>query len=327
LFETTRIHIIMEYEKRLDREGKQPVTKPKTKPIYRLVEDTVIACMRNNVPRLGASLAYYTLFAIAPLFVMALAVAAFAFGQEAARHELFGQLSALVGEQGGKALEAVIAAADKPKAGVLAASVAIAMLFIGATGVFVELQEALNIIWNVTRSAQHGFKRFVTDRMLSFSLVLGIGFLLLVSLVVSAMLAALGRLLNGMIPGEILILGAINFLISLGVITILFAIIFKALPDVSIAWRDVSIGAFLTAVLFNIGKFLFGFYLGRSGVASAYGAAGALVIVLLWVYYSTQILLFGAQFTRIYANRYGSRAKPVPGAQPGSISQTPQSIR
>ncbi len=162
--------------------------------------------------------------------------------------------------------------------------------------------------------------------MLSFSLVLGIGFLLLVSLVVSAMLAALGGLLNGMIPGEVLILGAINFFISLGVITILFAMIFKALPDVSIAWRDVSVGAFLTAVLFNVGKFLFGFYLGRSGVASAYGAAGALVIVLLWVYYSTQILLFGAQFTRIYANRYGLHARPASGAKPISHSRATQSI-
>ncbi len=301
------------------------MTRPKAKTLYRLVQDTLVACMQNNVPRLGASLAYYTLFALAPLFVIVLAITAFVFGQEAARHELFGQLSALVGKEGGQALESVIAAANEPKAGLLATSIAVAMLFIGATGVFVELQEALNIIWNVTRNAKHGFKRFLTDRMLSFSLVLGIGFLLLVSLVVSAMLAALGRFLNGMIPGEVLILGATNFLISLVVITILFAMIFKALPDVSIAWRDVSIGAFLTAVLFNIGKFLFGFYLGRSGVASAYGAAGALVIVLLWVYYSTQILLFGAQFTRIYANRRDSHTKPVSGAIPISGSRRPQS--
>jgi membrane protein len=201
------------------------------------------------------------------------------------------------------------------------------MLFIGATGVFIELQDALNIIWNVKRNAEAGFKNFIKDPMLSFALVTGIGFLLLVSLVISALLAALGTFLNGLFPGETLIWGLINFLISLGVITILFAMIFKILPDVSITWRDVSVGAFLTAILFNLGKFLLGYYLGKSGVASAYGAAGALVIVLLWVYYSTQILLFGAKFTRMYVNRFGSDHKPVPGAKVVHTSSTAKSLR
>jgi membrane protein len=287
------------------------VAKTKPKAIFQLLSETATACLQHNVPRLGAALAYYTLFAIAPLFVIVLAVAAFAFGEQATRRELLGQISGLVGKEGGEAIQAIVAAAHKPKAGLLATSIATTMLLVGATGVFIELQDALNIIWNVSRRGQHGFRRFVKDRVLSFALVLGIGFLLLVSLVISAVLSALGGLLSGVVPGARIIWEVINFFISLGVITVLFAMIFKMLPNVSITWRDVSVGAFLTAALFNAGKFLLGFYLGRSGVASAYGAAGALVIVLLWVYYSTQILLFGAMFTHLYANRYGSRGKPT----------------
>ena len=286
--------------------------KAKPKAVLSLLRETVSSCLEHNVPRLGAALAYYTLFAIAPLFVIVLAVAAFTFGEQAARRELLGQISGLVGKEGGETIQAVLAAAHKPKAGLLASSIAVGMLLIGATGVFIELQDALNIIWNVNRKRQNGFRRFIKDRLLTFTLMLGIGFLLLVSLVISAGLAALGALLNERVPGGPAIWEAINFLISLGVITVLFAMIFKMLPNVSITWRDVSVGAVLTAALFNIGKFLLGFYLGRSGVASAYGAAGALVIVLLWIYYSTQILLFGGMFTHLYANRYGSQAKPRP---------------
>jgi membrane protein len=286
------------------------VGKVKPKAILSLLKETMVACLEHNVPRLGAALAYYTLFAIAPLFVIVLAVAAFAFGEQATRRELLGQISGLVGKEGGEAIQAVIAAAHKPKAGVLATGVAITMLLIGATGVFIELQDALNIIWNVSRKQRNGFRRFIKDRVLSFTIVLGIGFLLLVSLVISAVLATLGGFLKDTVPGGTIIWEVINFFISLGVITVLFAMIFKMLPNVSITWRDVSVGALLTAMLFNFGKFLLGFYLGRSGVASAYGAAGALVIVLLWIYYSTQILLFGAMFTHLYANRYGSQAKP-----------------
>jgi membrane protein len=287
------------------------VAKTKPKALFQLLGETVTACLQHNVPRLGAALAYYTLFAIAPLFVIVLAVAAFAFGEQATRRELLGQITGLVGKEGGEAIQAIIAAAHKPKAGVLATGVAIIMLLIGATGVFIELQDALNIIWNVSRKQQYGFRQFIKDRVLSFTLVLGIGFLLLVSLVISATLATVSGFLKDVVPGGTIIWEIINFIISLGVITVLFAMILKMLPNVSITWRDVSVGAFLTACLFNVGKFLLGFYLGRSGVASAYGAAGALVIVLLWVYYSTQILLFGAMFTHLYANRYGSRGKPA----------------
>jgi membrane protein len=267
------------------------------------------------VPTRGAALAFYTLFAVAPLFVIVLAIAGFWFGEEAARNELFGQLSGLVGGEGAKAIEAVVSAADRPKAGTWAALIAVATLFVGATRVFIELQDALNSIWGVRRIPGRGVRNFIKDRLLSFAIIVGIGFLLLVSLVLSAVLAALGRYLSGLLPAQEAIWQGIDFLVSFGVVTLLFAMIFKILPDVKIAWREVWIGAVITALLFNLGKWLLGLYLGRSSVASAYGAAGSLVIVLLWVYYSAQILFFGAKFTQIYANKFGSQLEPVAGAE------------
>jgi len=188
-------------------------------------------------------------------------------------------------------------------------------LFVGATGVFVQLQDALNSIWGVRRKPGRGLRNFLKDRLLSFALVVGIGFLLLVSLILSAGLSALGNFMVGLLPAQATFWQWINFGVSFGVITLLFAIIFKVLPDVKIAWRDVWIGALLTALLFNLGKYLLGLYLGWSSVTSAYGAAGSLVIVLLWVYYSAQILFFGAKFTQIYSSRYGSHFEPAPGAE------------
>lgn len=264
---------------------------------------------------MGAALAFYTLFAIAPLFVIVLAIAGVWFGEEAARRELFGQVSGLVGSEGGEAIQSLVSAAHKPKTGFWATVIAVVTLFVGATGVFVQLQDALNSLWGVRRVAGRGLRNFIKDRLLSFALVVGIGFLLLVSLVLSACLAALGKFMAGLVPAQAAVWQGINFVISFGVITLLFAMIFKVLPDVKIAWRDVWMGALLTAVLFNLGKLLLGLYLGRSSVTSAYGAAGSLVVVLLWVYYSAQILFFGAKFTQIYSSRYGSRLEPVPGAE------------
>jgi membrane protein len=212
-------------------------------------------------------------------------------------------------------VEALVSAANKPKTGVWATVIAAATLFVGATGVFVQLQDALNSVWGVRRVPGRGLRNFIKDRLVSFALIVGIGFLLLVSLVLSAGLSALGKFMVGLLPAQETIWQGINFVVSFGVITLLFAMIFKVLPDVRIAWRDVWIGAIITALLFNLGKFLFGLYLGRSSVTSAYGAAGSLVIVLLWVYYSAQILFFGAKFTQIYSNRYGSHLEPVPGAE------------
>ena len=270
---------------------------------------------------MGAALAFYTLFAIAPLFVIVLALAGFWFGEEAARRELFSQVSGLVGTEGGEAIQALVSAARKPTTGAWATVIAVVTLFVGATGVFVQLQDALNSIWGVRRKPGRGLRNFIKDRLLSFALILGIGFLLLVSLILSAGLSALGNFVTGLLPAQATLWQWINFGVSFGVITLLFAVIFKVLPDVKIAWRDVWIGALLTALLFNLGKYLLGLYLGRSSVTSAYGAAGSLVIVLLRVYYSAQILFFGAKFTQIYSNRYGSHLEPAPGAEAVTVKE------
>jgi membrane protein len=285
------------------------------KSILPLLKQTASEWVQQNIPRLGAALAFYTLFALAPLVVIVLAIAGLWFGEEAARRELFAQLSGLVGSEGGEAIQAMVSAANKPKTGAWATALAIATLFVGATGVFVHLQDALNTIWGVQRLPGHGLRNFIKTRLLSFSIIVGMGFLLLVSLVINAALAALGKFMSGMLPAQESIWQGINFVISLGVLTVMFAMIFKVLPDVKIRWRDVWIGAVLTALLFNLGQFLIGLYLGKSSVASAYGAAGALVLVLLWVYYSAQILFFGAKFTEVYANKYGSPLRPVEGAR------------
>jgi len=280
-----------------------------------LVRAAGVAAIEKKVPRLGAALAFYTVFAIAPLFVIVLAIAAFWFGQEAAQRELFAQVHSLVGNEGGKAIEAIVAAANKPVAGIWATGGALLTLLVGATGVFVQLQDALNTIWNVQRLPGHGLRNFLKDRLRSFAIVLSIGFLLLVSLVLSAILSALGKFMSGLLPAQEMVWQIINWIVSFGVITFLFAMIFKILPDVKINWHDVWVGAALSALLFDMGKLLLGLYLGRSSVASAYGAAGSLVVVLLWVYYSAQILLFGGEVTHLYADRYGSRVRPVAGAK------------
>jgi membrane protein len=291
------------------------MSRSKYRDIFSLLKETVSAWSEHKAPRLGAALAFYTVFALAPMFVIVLAIAGLWFGEEAAREQLFDQLYGLIGKEGGEAIQAIVAAANKPKTGVWATLVAVVTLFVGATGVFVQLQDALNTVWNVRRDPGRGLRHFIRDRLLSFAMIVAIGFLLLVSLVVNAMLAALGKFMSGLIPAQEILWQTINFVISLGVITLLFAMIFKVLPDVRIAWHDVWIGAVLTALLFNLGKLVLGLYLGKSTVASAYGAAGSLVIILLWVYYSSQIVFWGAEFTRVYALKFGSHLTPVAGAQ------------
>jgi membrane protein len=289
--------------------------------ILELVKQVVSEWIDQDVPRMGAALAFYTFFAISPLFVIVLAIAGFWFGEQAARRELFSQFSSLVGSEGAEAVQALVSAAQKTKTGAWATVIAGITLFVGATGVFVQLQDALNAIWSVRREPGRGLRNFIKDRLLSFALIVGIGFLLLVSLVLSAGLSALDKFMVVLVPAHETVWQGINFVVSFGVITLLFAVIFKVLPDVKIAWRDVWIGATITALLFNVGKHLFGLYLGRSGVASVFGAAGSLVIVLLWVYYSAQILFFGAKFTKVYSNRYGSHLEPVPGAEEVTLKE------
>lgn len=267
-----------------------------------------------NASAMGAGIAFYTIFAIAPLFMLVLALAGALFGPEAAHRELFGQIKGLVGDNGATAIQSILTAADKPKTSLWATVIGLMALFIGASTVFIQLQQSLNAIWNV-RLKSNSIRSFIRHRLLSFAALLGIGFLLLVSLIVSAALEAAGKWIGGAIPAHEAIWNILDLVISLGIITLLFAMIFKFLPDVRIAWRDVWVGSFVTALFFTIGKYLLGAYLGRSSLSSAYGAAGSFVVVLLWVYYSAQILLFGAASTCIYAKHHGMNIQPSPNAE------------
>jgi membrane protein len=287
----------------------------KIKPLYELLRDTVLAGTNSNVVAQGAALAYYTFFAIAPLFLIVLAIAGFCFGKDAAQHELFNQVNGMVGKNGGDAIQTIVSAANQPKSGEWATVIAITTLFVAATGVFIQLQNSLNLIWQVQQKKGFGLRGFIRHRLLSFAMVFGIGFLLLVSLAVSAALAAFGNFMGNYLSGEQFLMKILNFAVSLGIITILFSMIFKFLPDVKVAWRNVWLGGFITAIFFNFGKFLFGLYIGHSSTISIYGAMGSLVVILLWVYYSSLILFFGAAFTRVYAQRGHSKPEPIRGAE------------
>ena len=264
----------------------------------------------DNVPRLGASLAYYTLFALAPILVVAITIAGFFFGAEAVQSEVSGQIRGLVGDAGGVAVQAMLEAASQRGDNTLATVIGLITFFLGATGAFLELQTALNAIWRVKPRADAGIKDMLLQRMVSFGLVVGVGFVLLVSLLVSAGLSALNRYVGAMVPEIAVVWQGVNTLVSLGVVTILFAMIYQFLPDVDLRLRDVWVGGLVTAGLFTVGKFLIGLYLGTSGVASTYGAAGSVVVLLIWVYYSSQIVLLGAEFTRAYVERFGARPPP-----------------
>jgi len=276
---------------------------------FRLVKESVSAWVDDYAPSMGAALAYYTMFSIAPLLVIVIAVAGIFFGQDAVRGQIATQLGGLVGEQGAEAVQGLIASASTPKSGVIGTVVGIALLILGATTVFGELQSALDRIWRVPAAPKTtGIWNLVRTRLLSFGLVLGIGFLLLVSLVVGAALAAFGAWSAGALGEWEWVLKFFNLVVSLALETGLFAMIYKIMPRARIAWHDVWVGAAVTAVLFEIGKFLIGLYLGKSDVTSGFGAAGSLVVLLLWVYYSAQIFLLGAEFTWLYAHEHGSRA-------------------
>ncbi len=282
------------------------------KPALSMIKESFQEWKEDDALQLGAALAYYTIFSIAPLLLIVIAVAGLVWDREAVQGQLVGQIDQLVGRQGAEAIQGMVANAAKQgdKSGILATIVAGVTVLFGATGLFAQLQSSLNKIWNVEAKPSRGIVGFLMTRVLSFGMILGIGFLLLVSLVVSAGLTAVNSYMSGLLPGAETLFLALNFVVSLAVITLLFAMMFRFLPDVKIAWRDVWVGAAVTAVLFTIGKFLIGLYLGHSSAASVFGAAGSLVILLLWIYYSTQILFFGAEFTQVYARRYGSRIVP-----------------
>jgi membrane protein len=282
-----------------------------------LLKQTASEWMEDDAPTLGAALAYYTVFSLAPLMTIAIAIAGLFFGKEAAQGQIFDELRVLLGEEGGKAVEEMVQSANaQPTAGVVATIISVIILLFGASGVFGQLQASLNTIWGVKPKPGRGVLGMIQDRLLSFGFTLVVGFLLLVSLMLTAGIALMANWLGGLMPGSETLAQILNIVFSLAMITLLFAMIFKFLPDAKIAWRDVWIGAFLTALLFTIGKFALGIYLGKSGVASSYGAAGSLIVLLLWVYYSSQILFFGAEFTQVYANRFGSRVAPADNAVP-----------
>jgi len=284
--------------------------------MFKLLKDTFREWREDGANRLAAALAYYTTFSLAPLLVLIIAIAGLIGGQEAAQSQVMAQVQDLLGAEGREFVQEMIENASRPATGVTATVIGVVTLLFGALGVFGELQNSLNTIWEVKpRPAKgwlDGVKRFIIDRLLSFTMVLGIGFLLLASLVVSAAVSALGEYIGTTWPMADFWLQLINFLISFVVIMLLFGMIFKFLPEVNIAWKDVWLGAAVTSVLFTLGKFLIGLYLGRSEVANTFGAAGSLAILLIWIYYSAQILFFGAEFTQVYSNRYGSKIVPDP---------------
>jgi membrane protein len=260
---------------------------------------------------MGAALAYYTLFSLAPILVVAIAVAGLVFGPEAVRGEIVGQIDGLIGHQGAEAVQAMLEGAAKPSSSIPATIVGVITFFLGATGAFLELQTDLDAIWRVKPKESTSFWRaLLKQRLVSFGLVLGFAFVLLTSLVVSAALAALHTYMGNAFPGVAVIWEALNVVVSLAVITALFAMIYKVLPDVRLLWGDVIVGALVTAGLFTLGKFLIGLYIGTSAFASTYGAAGSVIVILVWVYYSAQIILLGAEFTREYVKRFSSRPAP-----------------
>ncbi len=278
-----------------------------TQKIWQLMRTTVSEWMKDNAARLAAALAYYTVFSLAPLLIIAIAVAGLAFGREAAEGQIVTQLRSLLGQDGSELVQSMLKNASKPEAGILATIVGVITLLFGATGVFGELQNALNIVWDVKPKPIKGIWMFLRTRFLSLTLVLGIGFLLLVSLVISATLAGVSTFIKGYVGDMAVIAQILNVVIGIGVTTLLFAMIYKVLPDLFIPWRDVWIGAAITAILFSIGRLLIGLYLGNSSIGSTYGAAGSVVVLLVWVYYSAQILFLGAEFTKVYAMTHGSK--------------------
>jgi membrane protein len=270
-----------------------------------IFREAFTAFNEDKVPRLGAALAFYTIFSIAPLLLIAIAIAGLVFGKEAVQGQVFAQLRGVLGESAAKMVQTMVANAAKPKSGTIATVLGVVTLILGASGVFGELKDALNTIWRVEPKKNAGIVTMIKARFLSLAMVLGTGFLLLVSLLMDSAIAIVGKYADSHLPGGEAVWQIVEQLVSLAIVTVLFAAIFRFLPDIKIAWHDVWFGAVFTSVFFVIGKFALGIYFGKSAVGSAYGAAGSLVLLLLWVYYSAQILLFGAEVARAYALAHG----------------------
>jgi len=294
---------------------------PSLKQGWKLTKGAVQAWSDDYAPSMGAALSYYTLFSVAPLLLIVISVAGMIFGEKAVQGEITGSLQYLMGEEGAKAIESLLLSVSEPKEGIIATLIGIFVLILGATTVFGELQNALDRIWRApARKDASGLWRLLRSRLLSIGMILGMAFLLMVSLVLDAVLQAFGKMWG---TGAFEAVGqAINMVVGFGITTTIFAMIYKLMPRARIDWHDVWVGAIVTAVLFTLGKFLISLYIGRSAVASSFGAAGSLVVVMIWVYYSAQIFLLGAEFTWVYAHSHGSRqGEKRPGAPLDEMDQ------
>ncbi len=283
---------------------------------FNLVKNTATEFSEDKCPRLGAALAFYTALSLAPMLLVVVGIAGLIFSEDAAQGQIAQQIAGLVGEENAKTIEDLMAASHSKTGGILSTILGLGSLIVGATGVFIQLQDAINTIWDYKADENQKWLGIVTElknRLLSFSMICSMAFLLLVSLAFSAFLTGLGGWINSQIPFGSLWMRLLNCVLSFALTTAMFAMIFKLLPKPKVAWRDVLVGAVVTAILFNLGKYLIGLYMGMAAVGSPYGAAGSFVVLLMWIYFSTQILLFGAEFTQIFSRTHGSN---MPNAVP-----------
>lgn len=281
----------------------------KLKGVMALFKETFTQWLEHKAPRLAAALAYYMVFSLAPLLIIAIAIAGAIFGKDAARGEIVTQISGFVGQDAASVIEKAISNASQPDLSNIASLISVAVLLFGASGVFAQLQDALNTIWGVQPRPGRVVRQFISKRILSFAMVVGLGFFVILSLLLTAAISALSQL--ELLPGFPWLWKFLSLAVSFGLVTLFFALVFKFLPDAKIAWSDVGMGAIMTSILFAIGRSLLGWYLGQTSFASTYGAAGSLIVLLAWVYYSAQILFLGAEFTEVYARKYGSHITPT----------------
>ncbi|NBD18633.1 MAG: YihY family inner membrane protein [Cyanobacteria bacterium] len=281
----------------------------KLKSLIALLRETFTQWLEHKAPRLAAALAYYMVFSLAPLLVIAIAIAGAIFGEEAARGEIVNRIGGFVGQDAASLIEKAISNASQPDLSNVASLISVAILLFGASGVFAQLQDALNTIWSVQPRPGRVIKQFISKRILSFGMVLGLGLFVILSLILTAAISALSQL--ELLPGFPFLWKFLSLAVSFGLVTLFFALVFKFLPDAKVAWSDVWIGSIITSILFAIGRSLLGWYLGKTSFASTYGAAGSLIVLLAWVYYSAQILFLGAEFTEVYARKFGSHITPT----------------
>jgi membrane protein len=281
------------------------------KTIIYLIKETIKEFNEDNAIYYSASLSYYTIFSLPPIIIIIVSVAGSLFGKETISSEIYHQFSSLLGPQGAQQIESMVRGAQKIHSNLLATFIGIGTLIFASTGVFIAIQTSLNVIWDVKAKPKSNIIKLIKDRILSFALIITLAFLLLVSLVIHALLVAIIDLFSQQFENvTILLIQLTNFIVPLFIITLLFAVIFKFLPDAKIHWRDVWTGSLFTSLLFTLGKFLIGLYLGNSNIGSVYGAAGTVILILLWVFYSSIILFFGAEFTQVYAKTYGNKIEP-----------------